>query len=306
MNFRRITFSYIKVKVYRYKLFLNMSITVDQIRQVTVYIQPIHFTLSIVTNILNVRVVCCRVLRLSPCTHYFLAYAIVSIIYTCLLCPTEFLKGYQINWANEKFTCGLSNYLLVLFPFQANLMLVFTAFDRYCSSSQSRQLYSASTIRTAKIFIIIGTISCFIYIAPMVFTSDWDAEANLCIAITDLLINVYVSSQGILYYIVAPLLMVIFRFLTISNIRKQTARIGPLPIISRKRRTEGSLVRMLLLQIIIHLIIILPYGITYMMNLFNPSTQTPQILAICVIFVAWQQCDYFISFFLYIVSATVY
>ncbi len=127
-----------------------MSNIIEQVLQTNMCIQPIHFTLAIITNILNIRVLCSRVLRLSPCTYYFLGYAIYSIIYTCLLCPIQFLRAFYMNWVGRQWSCKLINYFLFLFPFQINLMLVFVVFDRYCSSSQLRQLHSKSTIQTAK------------------------------------------------------------------------------------------------------------------------------------------------------------
>ncbi|CAF1515613.1 unnamed protein product, partial [Rotaria sordida] len=74
----------------------------------------------------------------------------------------------------------------------------------------------------------------------------------------------------------------------------------------RGRRTEGQLTRMLIFQIFVHLILVLPFGMTYAMNSFIPSTQTPTVIAIRLVFVIWQQCDYFVSFFLYIFSGYIY
>ncbi len=63
---------------------------------------------------------------------------------------------------------------------------------------------------------------------------------------------------------------------------------------------------MLSLQIGVHLIVSLPFGIVYLMNSFIPSTRTTLILGIRLAFVSWQQFDYFIPFFLYILSSSIY
>jgi hypothetical protein len=42
------------------------------------------------------------------------------------------------------------------------------------------------------------------------------------------------------------------------------------------------------------------------MSSFFPSTQTPTVIGVRSALVMWQQCDYFISFFLYILSGRVY
>ena len=127
-----------------------MSKLLEHVLLANIYLQPVQFFIAIAVNILNIRVLCSRALRSSPCAHYFLAYAIFSIIYTCLACPTQFLRGFYIDWANEKLGCKLHAYILFVFPVQGNVMLILASFDRYCSSSQSRQLHSKSTIRTAR------------------------------------------------------------------------------------------------------------------------------------------------------------
>ncbi|CAF2618760.1 unnamed protein product [Rotaria sp. Silwood2] len=93
-------------------------------------------------NILNISVLCSRVFRSSSCTYYFLAYSIFSIIYSCLACLTQFLRGFSIDWAKNRIGCKLHFYLLFVVPFQANLMLSLASIDRYYSSLKSHRLHS--------------------------------------------------------------------------------------------------------------------------------------------------------------------
>jgi hypothetical protein len=284
----------------------DMSNLIAQVFQAAKYIQPIHFFLAITTNILNIRILCSRALRFSPCTHYFLAYAIFSILYTCVLCSSQMSRGFSFNWANGKVTCKVEFYILFLLPFQANLMLILSSFDRYCSSSQSRLLNSASTIKKARIFIVSGTLLCVVYISPILVIYEWNAVTNVCLPKSSTLINIYIFSQIVVYYILEPILLLLFGLLTISNIHRQRTVVVPLATTRRARRTEGQLARMLLLQVGVHLIFALPYGVTYCMSSFFPSTQTPTVIGVRSALVMWQQCDYFISFFLYILSGRVY
>ena len=247
-----------------------------------------------------------RVLRSSPCTHYFLAYAIFSIIYTCLACPTQFLRGYSIDWANERVGCKIHFYFLFVVPVQAKVMLLLASFDRYCSSSRSCQFSVESTIRTARISIVVGSIFTSVYMSPMLFIYHWNEESKTCTLRSNTLIYIYICSQIIFYYILTPLLMTVFGVFTILNIRHQSIRAKLMTPALRHRRNEGQLARMLLLQVGIHLILILPFGVTYTINAFDPSTRTQNILAIRYILVLWQQCDYFVSFFLYVLSGSVY
>jgi heme/copper-type cytochrome/quinol oxidase subunit 2 len=282
-----------------------MNKLLEQVLIANIYLQPVQFFIIIAVNILNIRVLCSRALRSSPCTHYFLAYAIFSIIYTALVCSTQFLRGLNIDWANGKFGCKLHAYILFMFPLQGNVMLILASFDRYCSSSQSRPLHSKSTIRTARTVMVISTFLCAIYMSPMLIIYNWN-ENSKCLQQSNTLIHIYILSQVIFYYILAPMLMIVFGSLTICNIHHQAINSKLLTASIRRRRTEGQLARMLILQVIIHLILVLPFGIIYAMNSLDPSTRTRNVLAIRYIFVIWQQCDYFVSFFLYVLSGNIY
>ncbi|CAF0975842.1 unnamed protein product [Rotaria sp. Silwood1] len=284
-----------------------MSNIVTRVLETNIYIQPIHFLLAIITNVFNIRILCCRVLLSSPCTYYFLVYAILSIIYTCLLCPIQFVRGFSINWINGKVTCKMHAYLLFILPLQGNIMLILASLDRYCSSLKLRRLQSTNASRIARRNILFSTLFSLFYMLPMLFIYNWDDNLRKCSSKLHYAINIYILSQVIIYYILFPLIMILFGILTIYNIRQKSNRI--ILFISwmrRRRRTECQLARMLILQVVVHLIFVLPFGIIYSINSIVPSTQTPTILAIRLIFVSWQQCDHFISFFLYILTASVY
>lgn len=283
-----------------------MSSIVEKVDQTTIYVQPIHFTLSILTNILNIYVLSDRTFRLSPCTYYFLLYSIASILYSCILCPIQILRRFSILWINTPVGCKLQPYLPFVLPFLANLMLILASFDRFSSSSSSIRLRSMSNIQRARISIIIGIFFSVIFMSPMLYIYYYESNLNLCFQHFHSIIDIYIFSQIIIYYVIFPLLMSIFGLLTVLNIRQQLQRVGQRNVQRSNRQTEGQLARMLSLQICIHLIVSLPFGIVYTMNSFIPSTRTTLILGIRLIFVSWQQCDYFLPFFLYTLSSNIY
>ncbi|CAF1388786.1 unnamed protein product [Adineta steineri] len=100
--------------------------------------------------------------------------------------------------------------------------------------------------------------------------------------------------------------MAVFGILTITNIRQQLIRVRPIGGNNQNRRTESQLARMLIIQISVHMIFALPFGIIYLMNTFMLSSRTPFIIGLRLAFVTWQQCDYFVPFFLYTLSSSVY
>lgn len=284
-----------------------MNDTIEQVLRSNLYFQPIHFLLAITTNALNILVLSSRIFRSSLCTYYFLIYAMLSIMYTCLICPIQFSRAFSINPIQGKIICKFHAFLLFLIPFQANLMLLFASFDRYYSSSHITHLYSKRTVvQRARRNILLGILFSIIYMFPMIFIYHWNISSQKCRPDSHLWIKIYVSSQILLYYFISPFLMLLFGLLTIDNIHRHSKRFIPLLISIRRRRTEYQLARMLFLQITIHLILVLPFGIIYCLQSFLPSTQTTLITAIRLAFVTWQQCDYFVCFFLYILSGHVY
>ena len=286
---------------------ITMNDTIEQVLRTNLYFQPIHFLLAITTNALNILVLSSRTFRSSLCTYYFLVYAILSILYTCLICPMQFSRGFSINPIQGIIICKSHAFLLFVIPFQANLMLLFASFDRYYSSFQITHLYSKQTIiHRARRNIFLAILLSIFYIFPMIFIYHWNQSSKKCRPDSHLWIKIYVSSQIIIYYFISPFLMLLFGILTIHNIHRQSKRFIPLLISIRRRRTESQLARMLFLQITIHLILVLPFGIIYCLQSVLPSTQTSSITAIRLAFVTWQQCDYFVCFFLYILSGNVY
>ncbi|UJR32314.1 hypothetical protein I4U23_019778 [Adineta vaga] len=127
-------------------------------------------------------------------------------------------------------------------------------------------------------------------------------DNGICLIKSNTLVSIYISIQVSLYYIISPFLLIIFDLLTVSNIHQQATCLTSFVTSSYVHRREKPLTCMLLLQDGTHLIFALPFGIIYRMNCFQLSTQTLTIIGIRLIFVIWQQCDYF----LYILIGSIY
>lgn len=278
----------------------------EQVLLANIYLQPLQFVLTIVANGLNICILRSSTLRSSPCTYYFLAYAWLNIIYASMICPTQFLRGFGIDWADGRVGCKLHYYVLFMIPHQANFMLLLATFDRYFSSSKSRHLHLRSSLRLAKISVLIGSIIPMLYMAPMMIIYSYNPIGKKCLPESNTLILMYTCGQLIIFYVLIPSIMFIMGILTIRNIRRPLSHRILVVGSWRNRRTEGELTRMLILQFTVHLILILPFGIIYGLNFFMPSTRTPMIKAIRFVSVLWQQCDYFVSFFLYVLSGNIY
>ncbi|CAF4871783.1 unnamed protein product [Rotaria sp. Silwood1] len=278
-------------------------ILIQQVNYAVIFIQPIHLILTIVSNTLNIFILIRRSLRSFPCTHYFLVYSIFSILYACFTCPLQFLRSYGILWTNTPVGCRMQTFIFQTTTSIANLMILLASIDRFCSSSQSAKLRSISSMKTTRWIICIGIIVYIICMSPLLAISYWN---NICLQYSNIYITIYMSSQITIYYGLTLLLMILFSLLTIVNIRQQLTRIGPMIRFNRNRRTEGQLSRMLLIQIMAYLLFTFPIGIIQILMTFFSSMRTPLIQGLRMIFVMWQQCIFFLSFFLFIASGSIY
>ena len=275
--------------------------------RLSIYIFPITVVLTVVTNIVNIAVLLRRSLRSSSCTHYFLALAIDSLVYICFTPINIFLSnlfGLAIN--SSPFGCRIHQFFIYSSALFFTCMLVCASIDRFFVSSSSARLRNLSSIRIAQRVIMIVSISVFVYMSPFFFISYWDYTTNRCLQYSTTLIVVYLSSRVILYYIIGPISMIVFGSLIINNIRSQTRRVLPFAPQNRHHRSEGQLARVLVIQVGIHLIFSLPTAVTYIIITFTPSIITPLVSGFRVISIIWQQAIFFLSFFSYILSGSVF
>jgi hypothetical protein len=281
----------------------SKSTLADRANYAAIIIQPIHFILAITANTLNIIILTRRSLRSFPCSHYFLLYSIFSILYTCFTCPLQFLRSYGILWTSTPVGCKIQTYIVQTLTLEANLMILLASIDRFCSSSQSVKLRSISSMHTTRWIIPIGILVYAIYMSPTILIYYWN---NTCLQYSGTHITVYRLSQIFVYYVVTLLLTALFSLLTIFQIRQQLIRVVLMIRFGRKRRTEGQLSRMLLIQVIAYLLFTLPIGVIQILMTFIPSMRTSFIQGLRMIFTMWQQCIFFLSFFLFIISGSIY
>ena len=275
--------------------------------RVTIYVYPITMALTILANTMNIAVLLRRPIRSSSCSRYFLALAIDSLVYMIFTPMNTFLSNrFGIAIGSSPFGCRIQFFFVYSSALFFTSMLVCASIDRFFTSSSSAFLRNLSNLRIAQKVIIVVSISIIIYMSPFFLIYYWNYNTNQCLQYSTTIITIYFSSRVIIYYIIGPLAMITFGLLTINNIRNQTRSVAPLAPQNRRRRTEGQLTRVLIIQVGLHLIFSLPTAVTYIIITFIPSIVTPLVTGFRVISIIWQQVTFFLSFFLYTLSATVF
>jgi len=276
--------------------------------QLTRIFLPIIIVSGIVSNLLNIIVLTRRTLIHHACSLYFLALAMTNLFYSSVLLIFNLLAdGYQLDLTDySNLSCKIISYFLNLCPNLSVYFIVFASIDRYFSSSTSVQRRQLSNRRIARwiIGILIIVLSIFFLGILIVFDTS-QTEIPLCTIQSDILFNqIFFILVMILYVIIAPFSMIFFGCLTIYNTKQ--AQFIPIRI-SRYRRTEGQLSRMLLLQVGSHIVLTLPFCIIFLMlNLPISMRFSINFLSAFVICKLPFYLTVTTAFFLYVLSTRVY
>ncbi|CAF3697078.1 unnamed protein product [Adineta steineri] len=257
----------------------EISATITQI------VLPMIIVAGILGNSLNIIILNRPNLRNHACSKYFLALAWSNLIYLIFVINYFLSNGFNINGQM------VSN--------------VSSSIDRFCASSTSAILRRFSSIVVAKYFILIVVIySLLWYINILVLYELYDDGYGCTIRSKSIFNQVFLLIQALLFAAIPPILMLIFGFLTIYN----TTQSRVLQQVTRSyRRTEGQLIRMLFLQVIVYILLNTPLCVLYLMLIipsgFIPTSEFFFGFSITQILF---YLSYTTPFFLYILSARVY
>jgi hypothetical protein len=226
---------------------------------------------GVIGNLLNCLVFTRQTVRTNPCAVYFLAASSVNLI----VFLAAFIPGIIDGWSSkadlkETISSLCQFTLVILFTSRsiAAWMIAFATIDRYLVSSSNIHRRQMSNLKNTYRCIIFICILSFIGWIPIIFCSDANIvrtplkcfpKSNACF----LYANV---AQALIMIIIPVILMLIFGFCTIRNIH-QTRQVAPTrsneqPTISRNRRSENSLTKMLFIQVLVLTLLTLPFGMT--------------------------------------------
>jgi hypothetical protein len=249
----------------------NISIQVN--RYITLFV----FLFGTIGNLLNILVLSQPVLRSNPCTLYFLSSSIAGLGIILVGLPSRIIAG----WISTDPTNTISWYckfrIFVLYSCRTTSvwLLVFATIYRWFSSSVKIHRRRLSSYKNAcySIFIIC-CLSLMLWI-EIIFCYDANltnapvkcyGKTHACRMFNDI---IYASST----VVIPSVLMLIIGLLTIRNINRSHQAVRPFVIITtvinqdsrrksrRNRRSEGSLTRMLLLQVILLTLCSMPQAI---------------------------------------------
>ncbi|CAF1284505.1 unnamed protein product [Adineta steineri] len=299
------------------------TITIAQLNyaslQVNRYLSVALLIFGVIGNLLSCLVFIRRALRSNPCVMYFLIASIANIISLISGIPPRMLSNWNI-YPDQTETisalCKSRIFVLLTARNIASWLLVFAAFDRYLVSSRNANIRRMSNTKQGRYWIIAVCIISLSFWAESLYCFDANvigtpikcyAKSESCRIYNDL-------AQSFVTTLIPSSIMFILGLFTINNIRQtrqvRPSTIGGIPI-GRKSKTDSSLTKMLLLQIILLTVFNLPQAIqkfylTYTFYHVKPAFQVALenfLFSIVLLLTYIPNC---ISFYLYILAGDLF
>ncbi|CAF1051769.1 unnamed protein product, partial [Didymodactylos carnosus] len=251
-------------------------------------------------------------LRSSPCSLYFLASAINNFFVLYFSLITRLLSdGFSIDpTSNSMAFCKIRYYFSYIFFALSPYFTVLASIDRYCVSSSNPNIrrFSNRTVAYRAISMtILFTLLIYMHMAIyfQVNTIPF-IPITYCYTRPGTYATFYALFYLIFYCLLPPVLMGTFGLLTILSIRQHRQRIVPSTVnISRGKKRDKQLSRMLLIQIITEVLLVMPFAIMQLilviLNYVNDIITFVAALTVLPLFFS-----YCTSFYIYTLSARLY
>jgi hypothetical protein len=287
--------------------------------QIGRYLSVVLLLFGTIGNLLCCLVLIQRTLRTSPCVMYFLIASISNIISLIAGVPPRMLSNWNIltDLTNTiSILCKCRIIVLLVSRNISSWLLVFATIDRYLLSSLNAGMRQMSNMKQAFRWIMIICISSLAFWAESAYCFDANvigapikcyAKSAGCRIFNDL-------AQSFVTTIIPSSVMLAVGLCTIANIRR-ARRIRPTTNnntnATTARRTDSSLTRMLLVQVILLTIFNIPQAIqkfylTYTFYETKSSMQTAienLIFNIALLLTYVPNC---IPFYIYILTSDTF
>ncbi|CAF2473148.1 unnamed protein product [Rotaria sp. Silwood2] len=181
-------------------------------------------------SIVNCFVFSQRSLRKNPCVMYLLASSAAQFLTFNFALLTRILYiGYNIQAVNTLlWYCKIRYYFFYISVAVPRYYIILASVDRYFASSSDIYCRQWSSSKIA-IRLIVGSFLfwCLMYIQVLVFYEIHNDDCSFRNGVYAIFFSVYLLIESGIF---PPLMMLIFEFLTLNNIRKSKRRTRPLTV----------------------------------------------------------------------------
>jgi len=281
----------------------------------------ISFALGIVGLVCNVFVFTRPSLRRQSCSLFFFASTFYDLYVILIVIPVRILSNnFNIDSANYNLVCCK----LETFSFFASRtiscwLIAAATIDRFLHSSSNASIRQLSSLKTAKLTIVIISITIPLVYSHMIayfqIINVPDRFGNV-VPVCNGQIGIYRTFLGFWYMVwysfFPSFIMLLFGLLTLHNLRQRrkiAVRLSDKNQVTR--RTDTQLLRMLTAQVLLIIVFTLPFSIyrlysTFTVNLTKSTLRIAQENLAFQIVGAMTYFAHSSSFYLYTLTGTLF
>lgn len=247
-----------------------------------VAISVVNFVLGTIGLIFNMLVFTRLPLRREPCSLYFFSSTCYNLFVVFLVMPVRILSNaYNISASNGNLgICKIEYYTFYVTRATSIWLIVLACIDRYLHSSSHEHIRRMSSLKTAKISIIIISIAVAILYSHMLgyyeianISNQYGGITPQCNGQKGIYRTFFGFWHMVVYSLCPSFLMLLFGFLTLKNIRQRREIVRRNAENRSFRRTDSQLLRMLTAQVLVTIVATLPFSIYQLYISFTGSFQ---------------------------------
>ncbi|CAF4704328.1 unnamed protein product [Rotaria sp. Silwood1] len=234
------------------------------------YLYPIIFSLGNIGSILNILILTQRVYLQNSCSCYILASSIINLFIVNIVIFFHMLAfGFSIDPTTTSFFfCRFRQYISHVTTLLSKIYIVLACIDRWAMTSTNVRRRAFSRVKIAKIIIPSVGISWFIISLHIPLNHFIvNGRCMVVLRVYSIFYNIY---NTVLSGFLIPILMIVFGFLTIRNIKLSRQRVNVQVNMNRiftnqrqgKNNTKSrdyEILIMILVQLSVYLITCLPF-----------------------------------------------
>jgi len=225
-------------------------------QQFTIYAGFVLLLAGLVGNSINIFIFSSvRIYRTTPSTFYILIGSIDNIFYIIINLPTRILsEGYGIDpTMSSTIWCKARNYFIGVLSLISFSCSCLATIDQFFVTSHNAYLRRCSKLQFAHRIIFIMIIIWCLHGIPTILYFNISPITNICEPTNQIYRSYTVIYILGLLFAIPIIIMVVFGWMTYLNIR-HTIGVA-------SQRADRQLTRMILMQVILVVISIFPYGI---------------------------------------------
>jgi hypothetical protein len=230
-------------------------------QQFTIYGGYILLLAGFVGNSMNILIFSSvRIYRTIPSTFYILVGSIDNMFYIIINLSTRILsEGYGIDpTKSSNIWCKARNYFIGVLSLISFSCSCLATIDQFFVTSQNAYLRRCSKLQWAHRIVFIMIIIWCLHGIPVVLFYDISSITNTCVVINQIYQSYIVIYILVLLFAIPVSIMVVFGWMTYLNIRHTIGVAG--------QRADRQLTRMILMQVILVVISIFPFGLFTLYN----------------------------------------